>query len=434
MCCSLVRRIRLCMLFALLLAILVTAQVSSVPTTHHVGAGQTYATIQAAVTAAAAGDTILIHQGTYTENVDLNGKSLILTSENPDDGAVVAATVLASASAGVSALDLSDCDAATVLEGITLTMSLSYEYARSIDAAGFRGTIRKNVFRNINHGGADASIIDARPSGSTTPTPTISDNTFSNNTAYYGSGIKLTGANATVARNSFAGSVGSNGGSIHISGGTVALTSNTFTSGTAWNGGAVYVGGAATVTITDCTFDTNTATAEGGGIYSTGTSVNLALSNCHFTSCSGGMAYQGGGNLYANGGSHTIYDCTVDGGSARLGGALLIEKATSADIRRTVIESTSASVGGAGILTHTVEDVRIEDSEVRDCSGTEAVAVYYVDTSEIHRNTIEQNASPDNTALLVHSGATNITNNTVDDNTSTGGGSAVRLSLCSGTV
>ena len=44
------------------------------PTIRHVGSGQVYSTIAAAVSAASSGDTILIHPGSYDEAVDLSAK------------------------------------------------------------------------------------------------------------------------------------------------------------------------------------------------------------------------------------------------------------------------------------------------------------------------------------------------------------------------
>jgi len=45
----------------------------------YVGTGETYTTIQDAVTAATAGDTIIVRDGTYNENVDV-GKELTIRS------------------------------------------------------------------------------------------------------------------------------------------------------------------------------------------------------------------------------------------------------------------------------------------------------------------------------------------------------------------
>ncbi|MFN7828934.1 MAG: hypothetical protein ACK5RR_13295, partial [Acidobacteriota bacterium] len=47
-----------------------------------VGPGETYATIQSAINAAATGDTIEVAPGTYTENLTINGKNLIILGPN----------------------------------------------------------------------------------------------------------------------------------------------------------------------------------------------------------------------------------------------------------------------------------------------------------------------------------------------------------------
>ena len=50
-----------------------------------------YATIQAAVNAASAGDTIIVRDGTYTENVKVKKDHLTIKSENGADSTIVQA-------------------------------------------------------------------------------------------------------------------------------------------------------------------------------------------------------------------------------------------------------------------------------------------------------------------------------------------------------
>ncbi|NMX21533.1 hypothetical protein C5S30_03690 [ANME-1 cluster archaeon GoMg4] len=57
----------------------------------YVGPGETYTTIQAAVTAATAGDTIIVRNGTYHENVDVD-KRLTIRSENGSTNCIVNAS------------------------------------------------------------------------------------------------------------------------------------------------------------------------------------------------------------------------------------------------------------------------------------------------------------------------------------------------------
>jgi len=63
------------------LAVFVLSRSILIATTHHVGIGQTYSTISDAVSVAISGDTILVHDGTYVENVDIE-TDLTLISQN----------------------------------------------------------------------------------------------------------------------------------------------------------------------------------------------------------------------------------------------------------------------------------------------------------------------------------------------------------------
>ena len=65
------------------------SQVEASPGTSYVP--DDYSTIQAAVNAASPDDTIIIRDGTYTENVDVNKDHLTIQSENGADSTIVQA-------------------------------------------------------------------------------------------------------------------------------------------------------------------------------------------------------------------------------------------------------------------------------------------------------------------------------------------------------
>ena len=57
-------------------------------------AGSGYTSIQAAIDDAVPGETITVYPGRYVENINFLGKDLTLTSTDPDDPTVVAATII----------------------------------------------------------------------------------------------------------------------------------------------------------------------------------------------------------------------------------------------------------------------------------------------------------------------------------------------------
>jgi hypothetical protein len=84
--------------------------------------GQRYGSLQRAVDEAAEGDRIVLGRGQYAENVTTSGKALTIQSEDPNDPAVVSATIVRGLTADATIRVLS-ARTACVLAGLTLTGS-----------------------------------------------------------------------------------------------------------------------------------------------------------------------------------------------------------------------------------------------------------------------------------------------------------------------
>jgi parallel beta-helix repeat protein len=83
--------------------------------------GARYERIRYAISEAAWGDEIILSQGLYLENISLGGKNLVFRSTDPDNPAVVAATVLAGGGNGPVVTFAAGEDATCILSGFTIT-------------------------------------------------------------------------------------------------------------------------------------------------------------------------------------------------------------------------------------------------------------------------------------------------------------------------
>ena len=184
---------------------------------------------------------------------------------------------------------------------------------------------------------ADASVSDNAASGDgggiyVTGSVTITGGTVNGNSGggiYAGGNVFLT--DTTVSGNS-ASSSGSGAG---ITGATVALTDSTVSGNSAAFGGGI---NASTVTLTRSTVSGNSAGTAGGGIYA-GLSVTLDNSTLSGNSSDwGGAVYQGGGTtLHSTNSTITGNSATTEGGGIWTAGA--------ATLRNTIIAGNTAPTG-----------------------------------------------------------------------------------------
>lgn len=237
-------------------------------------------TIQGGINLAVDGDTVLIAPGTYTEHeIDFLGKAIRVTGTDPEDPAIIAATVVDANDQGVVFLFHSGEDSASVITGLTLTNG-------NEEQSGYGGGIY-----------CDAS------------SPTITNNTIRNNFSdTSGGGIHCLHASPTITNNIIADNEAisesnSRGGGIYCEDGSSPLIigntiTGNFCSGTYAGGlgGGIYCS-SSSPTIADNIISENSSHSGGGIECSTGSSPiisgNMILNNHTF----GGefIASRGGG-------------------------------------------------------------------------------------------------------------------------------------------
>ncbi len=177
------------------------------------------ATIQGAINAAAPGDTVLVSEGTYEENINFRGKSIVVTSrylltQNPQTilQTIIDGRNASNLDSASTVLFVSGEDSASVLQGFTITGGSGSKYVFSgmgayqegggIMLSGSSATIRDNVILRNRVKGAGV-IADGGGGGisSMYGNPTIVNNIVAANTAPYAAGIVLNFSGGKVRNN-----------------------------------------------------------------------------------------------------------------------------------------------------------------------------------------------------------------------------------------
>lgn len=275
-----------------------------------------FATIQAAIDAAANGDIIVVLDGTYTgagnKNLDLGGKAITLRSESatPSGNTMTLPAMSAAANCYI------DCEG---------------------DGRGF-------YFHNNE---TSSSVVD----GFTIINGMVTGTSFPD---FSGGGILCydsspTIRNCIIRENTTVGTSALSGGAgIYCEGSSPTIINCTISDNMAdWYGGGIHAGHLSSPTIANCTISGNSCGAHGGGIYCRD-AVSPEMSGCIVVGNSSG---QRGGGIYCLHAEPTITNCVISVNMAALGGGG-IEFQDDSPMHPTVdnciISSNSAGDGGSG--------------------------------------------------------------------------------------
>ncbi len=266
--------------------------------------------IQAAIQAADDGDEIIVHPGTYDENINLLGKAITVRSTDPVDPEVVASTII---------------------DGGAVGRVISCNHGEGPDTliSGF-------VVRN-----GDAFSGGGMYNHNSSPTVTFC--AFTSNSASYGGGMYNESASPTVIDCTFTeNSTSTYGGGMHNrDDSSPIITGCTFTGNTARSGGGTFNFHSSPV-FARCAFTDNVAESGAGTTNSVGG--NAAFRNCSFD---GNTATKRGGGIYnVNGSSPTLNDCTFAENSAANGGAMG-NWSSAPTVTNCTFSANSAQYGGA---------------------------------------------------------------------------------------
>jgi predicted outer membrane repeat protein len=261
-------------------------------------------TIQGGINGAVDGDVVMVHTGVYYEHdIDFFGKVITVTGTDPEDSAVVAATIVDANSEGRVFLFQWPQDTTGILSGLTIREGYVYGDGGGVYCLGSNPTISMNIFayNSAVGGGRSGGAIYCHGSD-----PLISDNIFISNSAETGGAIAIkSSSNPTITNNRFITNLADDDGGAIYSGERVypcnpIITGNSFISnsanqnnggaiachnspliennifvansssgGTLWGGGAIWHSGSYSgfATILNNTFTLNSASENGGAIY-----------------------------------------------------------------------------------------------------------------------------------------------------------------------
>ncbi|MDP2895660.1 MAG: DUF5011 domain-containing protein [bacterium] len=247
-----------------------------------------FKTIQEGIDAASNGDTVIVEEGVYVENIAFNGKNIVLRSTNPLDWDVVADTVIDGNDAGSVVTFANTENETCTLSGFTIRNGLA-----SKGGGIYGGTWQSRTHATIENNIITGNSVTGSGGGILYCDGPIRNNRICGNSAQHGAG--LSGCKGVIENNVIADNAATGwGGGVHICEGIVR--NNIIAHNSATQAGGMYW---SSQTVTNNIVIGNSA-QYGGGLYQCGANIrgNLIVGNAALSL--GGGLYDCAGNLTNN--------------------------------------------------------------------------------------------------------------------------------------
>ncbi len=239
-------------------------------------------TIQPAINDANDGDTVLILPGIYTgpnnRNISFLGKAITVTSIDPNDPNIVAATIIdCNNITPVNGFGFSNGeDNNSILAGLTITHAIN-------SAIICYGTSPKIAYCKIqDNRGYDGGAIHCEDSNNIVIVNCILNGNRRVSCGHGGGAIYSSGSNLSITNCIITGnaSIDLFGGGIYCYETNLTVTNCIISGNSAYDGGGIYYDYSGSPKIVNCTIADNYAERYGGGIYCEYNSNQIFLMNC----------------------------------------------------------------------------------------------------------------------------------------------------------
>ncbi len=315
-----------------------------------------YATIQAAINASEDGDIVVVAPGTYTgignRDLDFGGRAITVQSADPQDPAVVAATVINCLQAGRAFFLHSGETVESVIAGLTITNGFATDGAGVYVLDGSGATIRNCVFSG-NFVPTSSGVIQSDNTPPETASLVIEECVISGNV---GGGVAITYSidDLEIAGTTISGNTGPGVNMAVFPSQTSVMRDSAVTG----NGAAGVILKANLVQVTGSLIADNGET----GLALTGAFGGNAVEVLNCTITGNTSASNTGGLACHADAAAVIRNCLVTGNTGRSAGGVAISGFGAFEITGcTVSGNTSTEFGGGGIRAFGTDPTVIEN-------------------------------------------------------------------------